>query len=464
MSIKKADNFYDMEMCLSPAMVDMLRPVMGSEWKAFLKALQQPPVVSIRVNRGKTVLVPTEVSVPWCAEGFYLSERQNFTNDPWLHAGAYYVQEASSMFLAQVLQHFCLPTARCLDLCAAPGGKSLIVADHVHKGGLLVSNEINRTRCSVLVENITKWGLPHVLVTNDEPADFERLGAWFDLVLVDAPCSGEGMLRKEPQVLTEWSRESVRKCVMRQWQILQSAWRVLQPGGILIYSTCTYNVHEDEEQVRRLLQEVDAELLSVPLQVDWGVIDTGVGYRFVPHRTRGEGLFMAVVRKNSHGEKLRHKTIHVKHVVKECAMSDMLQNADHYTAMNFRHIVLACPKPLTSAFDELLNTLRVVQCGVPLFAYHGQSLVPQPALALSQCLRRDAFIGVEVDDATALAFLRGEALRLSTQQRGYVLVIYRGLPLGFVHNIGTRCNNLYPSPWRIRMATKAVSHVLVEKA
>ena len=298
-------------MTLPADFITRIHTLLGaSEAPSFLEALRGVPSVSIRLNRRKAWEAPASAPpVPWCAGGHYLSDRPSFTFDPGLHAGAYYVQEASSMFVAWVLRHLCDVPVRMLDLCAAPGGKSTLACDALPEGSLLVANEVVRSRAQVLLENLTKWGYPHVVVTNSDPADFTPLGPQFDIVLVDAPCSGEGMFRKDPRAVSEWSLENVELCVRRQRRILTDILPCLKPGGFLLYSTCTYNLRENEENVRWLRDEWGMEVCTVPdVRPEWGITGNLLPgedfpvYRFLPHRTRGEGFFLAVMRKPEDAE------------------------------------------------------------------------------------------------------------------------------------------------------------------
>ena len=270
------------------------------------------PSVSIRLNSKITdnrlqitdstsFLTPHSsfLTVKWCEQGRYLSERPKFTYDPLFHAGAYYVQEASSMFVWQALSQLVEQDALVLDLCAAPGGKSTAIAQYLSENGFLVSNEYVPQRAHVLVENITKWGAPNCVVTNNAPRHFEKLKTRFDAILVDAPCSGEGMFRKDERAREEWSPANVDMCVERQREILESAWKVLKPGGVLIYSTCTFNSHENEEQVQWLIDEMEAEYLPLKIEDDWMITETERGYRFLPHKTRGETYLPGVPVKTS---------------------------------------------------------------------------------------------------------------------------------------------------------------------
>ena len=361
----------------------------------FLEALDEEPPVSIRLNPRYLTKCLTLCEVPWCEEGFYLEGRPQFTFDPLFHAGCYYVQEASSMFISHVLKtiiHHPSPIT-VLDLCAAPGGKSTAVRSLLPEDSLLVSNEPIATRAQILLENITKWGWPNCIVTNNYPCDFRKAQLKFDLIVCDVPCSGEGMFRKDPNAVSEWSLQNVEKCWRLQREIVADAWECLNPGGIIVYSTCTYNIKENEENVRWIQQTCDAEILSVPTRPEWNItgsllegFDAPV-YRFIPGFTRGEGLFMAVLKKRGRSE--------------ECGVR------------NVKHIT---------------QGLKVISLFTPHSTLH-----------------------VELSYPDALRYLRGEALTLPADTpRGIVTVTYRGIPLGPVKNIGNRANNLYPKPWRIK--------------
>lgn len=438
------------------------------EAQSFLEVLRGVPSVSIRLNQHKTPPVPAMAEpVPWCSSGYYLPERPSFTFDPLLHAGGYYVQEASSMFVAWVLRHICDTPVRMLDLCAAPGGKSTLACDALPAGSLLVANEVVRNRAQVLVENLTKWGCPDVIVTNNDPSDFTPLGALFDIILVDAPCSGEGMFRKDPAAVDEWSEENVSACVRRQRRILADILPCLRPGGLLLYSTCTYNVRENEENVRWLRDEWGMGILPVPeVRPEWGIAGNLLPgedfpvYRFLPHRTRGEGFFLSLLRKPEEAEttvpsrRRGSRKERVQAVSKETiarASAWLKESADYVWAMRGDACLTAIGRPLWELDEVLRPSLRVLQAGIPVAEPKGRDLLPRHALAMSTAIRPDAFPRVEADLEQAVAYLRREAVSLSGDApRGFLLLTWRGLPLGFVKNIGSRANNLYPQEWRIR--------------
>ncbi|HRE96113.1 MAG TPA: RsmB/NOP family class I SAM-dependent RNA methyltransferase, partial [Flavobacteriales bacterium] len=270
--------------------------------KLLADALQETPPVSIRIHPLKKFFPENEKQVSWCSLGYYLSERPVFTRDPLFHAGCYYPQEASSMFLYHVLSEI-LPEnpVRILDLCAAPGGKTTLAATLLRENDLLIANEIERPRCSVLRENVLKYGDPRVYVTNNAPENFSALEGFFDIIIVDAPCSGEGMIRKDPRALEEWSETNVRTCTVRQHDILQKIWPALKEGGVLVYSTCTYNTDENEKQIENWISNHSAENIELNVPDEWNITKTKAGdvscYRFFPHKTRGEGFFLSALRK-----------------------------------------------------------------------------------------------------------------------------------------------------------------------
>lgn len=465
-------------MILPTAFEKQLRALLGqADAGAFFDALQGEASVSIRLNmhkmQGETF--PSDGKVPWCPLGRYLSQRPSFTLDPRLHAGGYYVQEASSMFLWHVLRH-CVGDhpVLMLDLCAAPGGKSTLACDALPEGSLLVANEVMRARAQVLAENVTKWGNPAVVVTNNDPADFTPLGAMFDVVLVDAPCSGEGMFRKDAGAVDDWSPEAVAMCVRRQRRILADIWPCLKPGGWLIYSTCTYNLAEDEEQVRWLRDEWGAQPVSVPVPAEWAITGCLLDgenlpvYRFLPHRTRGEGFFLSVLRKpvgeegeqssslrrgnrkgkGGNGSKDRMPSLPKEMMAKAASW---MRVPESYALMPHGAGVLAFSLLYKEVLQRLRGSLHLLQAGIPLAEVKGRDLLPAHALALSTDLRPDAFPRVEVSLEQALAYLRREAMVLPEDTpRGFVLLTYDGLPIGFVKNISNRANNLYPAEWRIR--------------
>ncbi|WP_266205548.1 methyltransferase RsmF C-terminal domain-like protein [Pontibacter kalidii] len=448
---------------------DRMHRMLGEEeFSTFLEALQQAPPVSIRINKAKAAPLPGLQPVPWSQTGFYLPARPFFTLDPAIHAGAYYVQEASSMFVEQALRQAINleEPLQVLDLCGAPGGKSTLLASLLSEESLLVSNEVIRSRASILAENVAKWGSGNVLVTSNDPRDFGRLSDFFDVVVVDAPCSGEGMFRKDPQAIGEWSEENVNLCAQRQQRILMDVWEALRPGGVLIYSTCTWNEQENEANIAWLAEQEDAENIKLQLQSEWGVVPSqlkGVeGYRFYPHRVQGEGFFMAVMRKAgreetiSHGKNRKKKCkLTIAGKKEQAQVQGWLQQPEQYTFLQYGEVISALPESLFEAADEVYQNLHVIYAGTELAEIKGKKLKPLQGLALSQHLHKGAFEVADLPLEQALRYLRKEDISLGTNGNDWLLLQYKGLPLGWAKGIGNRLNNYYPKEWRIRMELPA---------
>lgn len=461
-----------------------IRQLLGeAEAACFFAALSDEPSVSIRLNPFKPLPQTTGLTesapIPWCATGRYLAQRPSFTFDPSFHAGCYYVQEASSMFLEQALRRYVTgdPLVM-LDLCAAPGGKSTHARSLLPPGSLLVANEVIRQRSQILAENLTKWGDPDVVVTNNDPADFFPLSAFFDVVLADVPCSGEGMFRKDPDAVGQWSPENVELCSQRQRRIVSDIWPCLKPGGLFIYSTCTYNTQENEENIRWMRDELGAEVLPLEIPDEWHVSGNLLAgtdfpvYRFLPHRTRGEGFFLALLRKprctddddslppsystsrkprkgTSKGD--RSATVNKEQLA---ALRGWLCEADDYELLMSEGAapsVTAFPRLHSERLAALRSALRILQAGLPLAERKGKEWQPVHPLAMSRLLNRSAFPTAAITREQAIAYLRKEAIVLPEgTPRGVLLLTCQEIPLGFVKNVGNRANNLYPQEWRIR--------------
>lgn len=426
----------EVEERLPLAFTDYTRSLFGDNlYHTFLKGLGETAPVSIRLNPFKlaegTHKVNPELNphpIPWCKDGYWLDTRPNFTFDPLLHAGVYYVQEASSMFLSHVLQHLVKQPVMALDLCAAPGGKTTCACTSLPAGSFLFSNEPIGKRAQILAENVQKFGHEDVVITNNYPRDYKKTKLGFDVIIADVPCSGEGMFRKDPQSIEEWSPQNVENCWQLQRSIIADIWDNLKPGGILIYSTCTFNAHEDEENIAWILNEYDAELLSVPTEEAWNITGSLIDnplkdgrdfpvYRFIPGKTRGEGIFMAIIRKRGENNALNSKTT----------------------------------IDIDKAIVEARKHLRILSHGVKEGMQKGKNVIPDHTLALSFSTDKSAYPNVEVDYQTAIAYLRHEAIVLSSDApRGIVLLTYKGYPIGFAKNLGNRANNLYPQEWRIK--------------
>jgi len=459
-------------MNLPQTFIERTRQLLGEDtYSAFQEALANEVPVSIRPNLTKCDKPVEGEPIPWATSGVYLRNRPTFTFDPLFHAGCYYVQEASSMFVERVLREYVKEPVVMLDLCAAPGGKSTLCRSALPEGSLLVANEVMRNRSQILAENLVKWGHPEVVVTNNDPADFTDLTHLFDVILTDVPCSGEGMFRKDPVAVDEWSLENVDICWRRQRRILTDIWPALKPGGLLIYSTCTFNREEDEDNVAWIARELGAEILPVSIEEDWGITGNLIGkdfpvYRFLPHRAKGEGFFLAVLRKHEGecDETPSRKLFSSSRMDKKKKGKDAKQSlaipreakawlngTDAYELTVNGTMVEAFPKSFLDIYSLLKPSLKVLHAGVTLGEIKGKDLIPHHSLAMSTALAEGVFPKAELTYEQAIAYLRKEGLVLDASvPRGYVLVTYHQVPLGFVKNIGNRANNLYPQEWRIR--------------
>lgn len=440
-------------MNLPEPFVSRTQELLKEELPAFLDALDYPSPVSVRVN-DKMEYLPSDDTVKWCDAGYYLAERPVFTLDPLLHAGVYYVQEASSMFLQQALNQFVVPQSVVLDLCAAPGGKSTLISQYLNRDGILVSNEIIRNRAYILAENLIKWGNDTVVVSNNEPKDFQRLPSFFDAVVVDAPCSGEGMFRKDTGAVNEWNEQNVMMCARRQREILTDVWDTLKKDGILIYSTCTYNREENEENVSWMETELGAELIRLNTDAFPEITVSDKGYRFFPHKTRGEGFFLSVLRKTSDAPSLRIKKQdkrQQKSEFNETELKNRLIEPENWKIHTDNNMISAFRTKFSDKVELLKSNLHIMHYGITLYEIKGRDLIPHTSLALSKSIQMENVLQAEVELRDALLFLKKETINLSEAEKGFVLIKYRNMPLGWVKNLGNRCNNLYPNEWRIRM-------------
>ena len=442
---------------------ERMRKLLGEEAPAFFDALQTEPPVSIRLNPRKfpasLPIFPqaaTAGPVSWCPDAFYLNARPLFTLDPYLHGGAYYVQEASSMFIAHILNQI-LPEKeiRALDLCAAPGGKSTLLSSLLPPDSVLVANEVIRSRATILKENIIKWGSEQVVVTNNDPSDFGALRGAFDLILVDAPCSGEGMFRKDPNAIQEWSEHNLQLCSERQRRILQEIWDCLKPGGFLIYSTCTYHREENEAILEWLLRQYDAR--SVEIRHSFDSITPGYSeaycYRFYPHKTRGEGFFTGVIQKTEGPE--FHLPANKKNKISPVSLPAetraLLAYPELYTPYANEQIVGILPVRQAAFIRLLDNSLRVLYKGCEVAEIIHKKVRPLPALALWQGLNQDQCPIYQADKTTALTFLKKEDIPPIPLTGDWILITHEGIGLGLCKNLGNRLNNYYHKEWRIRM-------------
>jgi len=426
---------------------------------ALLKALGESSPVSVRINPAKWNMEPRNSDhVPWCDLGWYLETRPSFTLDPLFHSGCYYPQEASGMFLEQALRQTAgsLENIRVLDLCGAPGGKSTHLADMIGPDNLLVANEVIRSRAAILAETVTKWGLGNTLVTQNDPAVFGRLSGYFDIILVDAPCSGEGMFRNKVAV-SEWSVENAAHCSERQKRILLDIWPALKENGILIYSTCTFNPGENEENIKWLIGKQEAEIVQLNIaefkeitEIDYQGI---YGYGFYPGKVRGEGLFISVIRKTGKQNKKPVRRQRISELKPAKADIEVASEWTHFPKeriLRWGDEIFAIPCCMDD-YLHLFQNLKIVKSGTKIFIVKKNDYLPSHELALSHLLRKDAFPQEEINLHGAVSYLRRDNFTLHDMPIGWNIVTYEGINLGFVNNIGNRVNNYFPVEWRIRM-------------
>lgn len=458
------------------AFQQIMHDKLKDDYLKFSESIQQSPTVSIRKNKDKChslgldmAAFASETPVGWCPDGFYLPTRPSFTFDPIFHCGGYYVQEASSMFVYQFIKNHVPQTpVRVLDLCAAPGGKSTLLLSALPAGSLLFSNEIVRQRSQILKENLIKWGNPNIIVTSNSSGDYLNSGIQFDLVLCDAPCSGEGMFRKDPASILEWSVENISMCSLRQREILANIWPCVKPGGILLYSTCTYNNEEDEGNAQFINEELGGEPLSLETPATWGVDTVNYAggsvpvYHFFPHKCKGEGFFICGFRKNEESDSAintssKKKNRQTKKLELKRrkpvpqAMTEWITDASSFTfEQSEAGDIYAFPKEHSNVLSEADARLHVIHHGIQIANIKGKGFKPSHGLAMSNQLNVNAFNRTEVDEATALSYLRCESQNFPSSPRGFVLLCFKGYPLGFVNNLGNRANNMYPAEWRIR--------------
>jgi len=434
--------------------------ILGPEFPAFINSLSADILHSIRINPKKNLALAEPKAVPTCPTGYYLPKRPIYTLDPLLHTGHYYVQESSSMFLGQFLLQSKKKFLKVLDLCAAPGGKSTHLSAILPKDALLVSNEVIHSRALVLSENLKKWGNPNVIVTCCDPRDFSRLPGFFDLIVVDAPCSGEGLFRRDPSAIEEWSEANAAHCAQRQRRILADVWPALAEEGMLVYSTCTFNPAENEENISWLSETKNTEPVVLQLEDDWGVVTTEASgtpcYRFYPHKVGGEGYFTAAVIKKEEAEtSFRNKT---KAALPLASKSEQLLVGElllklPLAMVKFEETFLAFPEALLPELEFIKSSLRIVHAGIKAGEIKQGQLIPAHELAISTVANKSLYPTIDLTLEQAISYLKRDDFHIDFGERGWNLITYRHQPLGWAKNIGNRFNNSYPKEWRIRMST-----------
>ena len=432
------------------------------EWTLFLSSMEETPPVSVRIHPVKYKKEFPKERIPWSTFGYYLEERPVFTLDPDFHSGSYYVQEASSQSIDFILRHVTegQKNIKILDLCGAPGGKSTLAATFLSSEGLLVTNEVIRNRAYTLRQNMIKEGYDNVVVCHNDPADFARLGAFFDIIIVDAPCSGEGMFRKDPNSIGEWSPEHLTLCSARQKRIIQDVLPSLEECGYLIYSTCTYNDEENIRNIEEYITQHHLESLPVPFDPEWQITpvegqDNAKGYQFFPFKTRGEGFFVSLLRKP--GSETNNITYpkSFKNLVKASqkdlnSLLNFVNAGDTSLWTDKVNTFRSLPVHLEQDILFLADRLRVIHCGVAWGTWQKNIFIPDHSLAQSLMVT-PRFPAVELSLQDALLFLKRELHEVNSDHKGWHLATFRGNGLGFFKNLGHRINNYLPQEIRIRM-------------
>ncbi len=466
-------NQYSLVKQLPSSFLQQRQTDLGNDMTAFLAALEEKPPVSIRLNpyknfskvenfeKNRKIPFYTVRRDSYGEGGYYLDERPVFTLDPAFHAGAYYVQEASSMFIAEALSQVIdlQQDITILDLCAAPGGKTTLLASVVSENSLLLANEVIKSRVEVLKENVVKWGYTNIYVSNHDSEDFTGLNGFFDVVLIDAPCSGEGLFRKDERAIAEWSPENVQTCAARQKRILSNAVKLLKPNGILLYSTCTYNDFENGYNVEWLLQNFDYQEVKLTLKPDWGILEKKYGYQFYPHKTEGEGFYCCVLKRKTETDGKREMPVATKPFAATKLPKKQIDIVSNWLKQpdKFEFFI----KPNGQIFIVLkkhLNYIALIDMvlkrkstGLEIGEFKGQDFIPSHDLALSIEISPNTE-GVSLTKNESLHYLKKENIELDDNvPQGWVLAQYEGMNLGWMKVMKNRINNYLPKDFRIRM-------------
>jgi 16S rRNA C967 or C1407 C5-methylase (RsmB/RsmF family)/NOL1/NOP2/fmu family ribosome biogenesis protein len=458
---------------LPQSLLHSLQGVPGFDEEAFKEVhTSGEQVTSVRINAVKASIDKLQTSiensihhsafiihnkVSWCATGYYLEQRPSFTFDPLFHAGCYYVQEASSMFLEQALSQTVdlSQPLKVLDLCAAPGGKSTHVQSLLSKESLLVSNEVIRSRTNILIDNMVKWGSKNVVVTNNDPVHFQKLPDFFDIIIVDAPCSGSGLFRRDKDAMEEWSLQAVALCSQRQQRILADVLPALKENGILIYSTCSYSKEEDEEIGEWLVKEMGLENEELKVEKAWSIVKTSSektganGYRFFPDKVKGEGFFLSCFRKKTSNTIHKYKAKKLEKIpAKEKSIIEAWITDKEAEMIKLYNGLYIIPQHLYGDITMVSAVLNVQYAGVQAGEIMKEKLVPAHALALSSLLNHSVAT-VEVDYQTAIKYLQKGDATIETHTKGWQVISYKGHTIGWINALTNRINNYYPKELRI---------------
>lgn len=434
----------------------------GFDKEAFIKAHQIDSPTSIRINPFKPAILNFDLDkkVLWNENGFYLNERPNFTHDLLFQAGCYYVQEAGSMFIQHALLS-CVDFNKqliALDICAAPGGKSTLLNSLLNTESVLVSNEVSKPRAEVLSQNTAKWGTSNVIVTNNDPTAFSTIEAVFDVIVVDAPCSGSGLFRKQHDAIDEWSVDNVNLCAQRQKRILADIAGSLANNGVLLYSTCSYSEKENEEITDWLVEEFNLESIKIPFQKEWGIVETNAkntqayGYRFYPDKTKSEGFFCSVFVKKNNEESYRstkknkYETFSdIKPKEKEFFVN-WIKNVNEHVIIKFKDDYLLT-NALAVDFINKYTHLYLKKVGTTIGSLIKNDVIPHHDLAMS-IHKNEQIKTHESDYDEAIRFMKKENFKIDCVN-GWILITFNNLGLGWIKQLGNRFNNYLPNEFRI---------------
>ena len=462
-------------MNLPTSLMTSLHNVTGFDKESFERIHQSgEQVTAIRINPAKWSAVDVSESldhlgikdkVAWSSFGYYLAERPSFTLDPFFHAGCYYVQDASSMFVEQAFKQTVdmNESIRVLDLCGAPGGKSTLLLSLLNSNSLLVTNEVIRSRASVLEENIIKWGLPNAIVTSTDPKNFQRLEEYFDVIVIDAPCSGSGLFRKDPEAIGEWSEENVQLCCQRQKRILADILPALKKNGVIIYSTCSYSEEENESIIDWMLDEFPVKSVQLDIKDEWGIVESiskkhaGFGYRFYPDKVKGEGFFLACLKRlGTHADDQSFKRMRQSKTSKkeEMLLKPWMNIEDAYSFFKHEDVFFAFPTSLEEGLNAIMGAdIYIKNAGVKIGTLAREELIPDHSLAVSTIISQE-IPSITLKKQEALQYLRKEEVKIASGMKGWNLVKYEGVNLGWIKILSNRSNNYYPKEWRILKSGK----------
>jgi 16S rRNA C967 or C1407 C5-methylase (RsmB/RsmF family)/NOL1/NOP2/fmu family ribosome biogenesis protein len=449
-------------MKIPPQIITHLQENFKIDISAFTESHNKTIPVSVRLNPLKPACSFSFANqVPWTNNAHYLHERPIFTNDPLFHAGCYYVQEASSMFVEQAMKQSVDLTKQLfvLDACAAPGGKSTLLASLLNEESLLVSNEVISTRVPSLVHNMAKWGTANSVVSNNDPKDFSRLPDFFDVMVVDAPCSGSGLFRKQEDAIEHWSEENVNHCSLRQQRILHDLLPSLKQDGVLIYSTCSYSKEENENMCDYLCSQFSVESIQIKISTEWGITETqsdehkAFGYRFFPHLMQGEGFFLACFKKTVSpsivGDRVqKSKKVYEKLTKDEESAVKQFIKGQNFELINHEGEVIGFREEISWQIKTLLSALKIKKMPLHVGQLKGKDFVPHAYSAYFTFLNQK-ITKIDVDLETALKYLRKQNFIPEEETKGFTLLTYKNFGIGWMKNLGNRVNNYYPAEWRI---------------